>query len=173
MVRRRALRRARGPAVQLPDGRARRCSATPPGRSSHRIEGERGAEAAADATTRSLRERVAAAPTASRCSTSCCSGSARTVTPRRCSRATRRSRARGRVAVAVHDAPKPPPDRVSLTLDGAAGRARLPCCSRAARARPRRSRGCSPAPTRRSRRACSTRDRLTVVADAAALRRWG
>ena len=50
-------------------------------------------------------------------STWCCSASARTATWRPCSRTTRRSASTDAVAVAVHDSPKPPPDRVSLTFD--------------------------------------------------------
>ena len=105
---------------------------------------------------RPLRRAAARAPGRRRCSTPCCSGSARTGTPRRCSPGNPALAERERAAVAVHGAPKPPAGSRVPDAAGAARRAGRDPARRAARARPRRSRACSPAPTRRSRRACST-----------------
>ena len=78
---------------------------------------------ASSAPTRRPRTTSASSPSSrpgrGRCrySTSRCSASAPTATPPRSSRTTPRSHApETRACVAVHDAPKPPPDRVTLTL---------------------------------------------------------
>ena len=72
------------------------------------------------------------------------------------------------VCVAVHGSPKPPPDRVTLTF------AKLNAAHRillSSRARPRRrcSRARSPGPIREVPASLLARDRLEIVADAAAL----
>ena len=61
-----------------------------------------------------------------------------------------------RAVVSVHDAPKPPPDRVSLSLAGAARRALLRSCSRPAPAKAVALAGALGEPTPRCRRACSS-----------------
>ena len=76
----------------------------------------------------------------SRSSTSSCSASARTATPRRCSPATRRRAAEHAPVLPVRDAPKPPPERITLSLPGAARARASRCCSRPARASASRSR---------------------------------
>jgi 6-phosphogluconolactonase len=81
----------------------------------HRIEGERGAEAAADAYDALVRGRVAAADGVPALDVVLLGigedGHVASLFP-----ANPALRVRDRVAVPVHDAPKPPPDRVSLAL---------------------------------------------------------
>ncbi len=72
------------------------------------------------------------------------------------------------VAVAVHDSPKPPPDRVSLTFDVLNGaRAILLLTEGPGKARPLAH--ALGEPSRQTPSSLLDRDRLTVVADAAAL----
>ena len=117
LVRRRALRRARRPGVQLPDGRG---DAARPRRAARSSTGSRGSAAPRrppTPTTPLLRGGCRGRRRGAGARRRRCSESARTATPPRSSPAIRRSRCAARSVVAVHDAPKPPPDRVSLTLE--------------------------------------------------------
>jgi len=82
----------------------------------HRIEGERGAQAAADAYDALLRERVPAAAAVPVLDAVLLGigedGHVASLFPHHPALTVV-----GRAAIAVHDAPKPPPDRVSLTLE--------------------------------------------------------
>ena len=80
---------------------------------------------------------------------------------------------RERAAVAVHDAPKPPPDRVSLTLAGAARGARAACCSPSGEGKAAPLARVLAGPDEAVPASLLARERLTIVADAAALRGGG
>ena len=110
-----AARRRRRP--QRHPERRRRAS-TPSGSTRPTCTGCAGPDAARLAPRRAhgLRRRPAREP-ATTCSTSWCSASAPTATSPRCSPTTRTARTSGSPAVAVHDSPKPPPTRVSLTRE--------------------------------------------------------
>jgi 6-phosphogluconolactonase len=138
----------------------------------HRIEGERGAEAAADAYDALLRERVAAGvggvPTLDVALLGIGEdGHIASLFP-----GNPGLRLRARAAIAVHDAPKPPPDRVSMTLDVLAGaRGCLLLASGAGKAEPLRR--MLAGPDEAVPASLLARDRLHVIADAAALSAWG
>ena len=95
---------------------SRRCFRSPRGALVHRIEGELGAERAADAYDALLRERVPPAPAMPVLDIVVLGigedGHTASLFPNNPALAVT-----GRAAVAVHDSPKPPPDRVSLSLE--------------------------------------------------------
>ena len=180
MARRRAPGAARRPGVELPPAgrdaaRAHRSASPTRFRPKARRRRPRAPTRARSAGA-SPRDR-----TASRRSISRFWVSGRTGTPPRSFPTPRRWTSRGEVCVAVHDAPKPPPDRVSLTLDVlraarrslilAVGdgegerRGRGSLRSRSGRARQpprRRAAGADPRPCRRPR-APGQRDRGDVT----------
>ena len=116
LVQRRALRAARRRAVELPDGRRRRCSA--------RLDGPRprgdadGGRARARRGRRRLRgARCASGSAATRAGTSAARARARTRTPPRCSPASRRSTsAAGSWSACRWPGMEPQVPRISLTL---------------------------------------------------------
>jgi 6-phosphogluconolactonase len=138
------------------------------GASVHRIEGELGAERAADAYDALVRERVAAGPAGVPVLDVAVlgigeDGHTASLFPNNPALA-----ATGRSAVAVHDAPKPPPDRVSLTLEVLrAARACVLLASGAGKASPLALAMAGPDPGVPS--SLLERERLQIVADAAAL----
>jgi 6-phosphogluconolactonase len=143
------------------------------GARAHRIEGERGAEAAADAYDALLRSRVGGGADGVPVLDVVMlgigeDGHIASLFP---GHPGLRAPA-GRVAIPVHDAPKPPPDRVSLTLAvlRAAG-ACLLLASGEGKADPlaRMLAG----PDEAVPASLLERDRLTVIADEAALSAWG
>ena len=83
----------------------------------HRIEGERGAEAAADSYDALVRERVRADAAGVPVLDVVVLGIGEDGHVASLFPGNAALTAQGRVAVPVHDAPKPPPDRVSLTLE--------------------------------------------------------
>jgi 6-phosphogluconolactonase len=83
----------------------------------HRIEGERGAEAAADAYDAVLNGRVAAGADGVPVLDVVVLGIGEDGHTASLFPGNPALSVRGRSVVAVHDAPKPPPDRVSLTLE--------------------------------------------------------
>jgi len=138
------------------------------GASVHRIEGELGAERAADAYDALVRARVAAGPSGVPVLDVAVlgigeDGHTASLFPHNAALA-----AAGRVAVAVHDAPKPPPERVSLTLEALrAARACVLLASGAGKASPLALAMAGADPAVPS--SLLERERLHIVADAAAL----
>jgi 6-phosphogluconolactonase len=138
------------------------------GASVHRIEGELGAERAADAYEALLRERVPAGPAGVPVLDVVVlgigeDGHTASLFPHNPALA-----ASGRAVVAVHDAPKPPPDRVSLTLEVLrAARACVLLASGAGKASPLALAMAGPDPAVPS--SLLEPERLQIVADDAAL----
>jgi 6-phosphogluconolactonase len=137
----------------------------------HRIEGERGAEAAADAYDALLRGRVAAGEAGVPVLDVVVLGIGEDGHTASLFPGNPALRVRDRCVVAVHDAPKPPPDRVSLTLEVLrAARSCVLLASGADKAEPlaRVLAGSAHPATPASELAAAT---LRIVADAAALGR--
>jgi 6-phosphogluconolactonase len=134
----------------------------------HRIEGERGAEAAADDYDVLLRERVPAGADGVPVLDVVLLGIGEDGHVASLFPGNPGLRARGRTTVPVHDAPKPPPDRVSMTLEVLrAARACLLLAGGAGKAGPlaRMLAGVDDAVPA----SLLNRDRLHVIADEAAL----
>jgi 6-phosphogluconolactonase len=134
----------------------------------HRIEGERGAEEAARAYEELVRERVPADADGVPALDVLILGIGEDGHVASLFSGNPALEVRGRAVVAVHNSPKPPPDRVSLTLEVLrAARSAVLLASGAAKAEPvaKMLAGVDPAVPA----SLLERDRLRVIADAAAL----